>query len=104
MNKRFVISFYHLSIATSPPPENKAHLIKYIQDLLKVPPLSMYLRNDLELWKMAKHTFNEFKGDHFWLKYFGTWGQLEICSRKLGLVAYHCKSLFKTNVYIHTYT
>ena len=72
----------------------------YIQGMPKVLSLPMYLRNELELWKMAKHIFNEFEGDSFWLKNFdpvrvlGRGSNLKICSRKLGLLAYSPRQAF----------
>ena len=40
----------------------------------KLPPLPLYLGNKLEFWKTAKHIFNEFEGDHIWLKSFDPGG------------------------------
>ena len=36
----------------------------HIQDPPKVPPLSMHLGNELELWKTEKHLLTEFEEDH----------------------------------------
>ena len=43
----------------------------YIEPTKNTNPLSMYLGNEPQFWKMAKQVFNEFKGDHFWLKITG---------------------------------
>ena len=49
--------------------------------------------------------FNElnFERDHFWLRSFGAGeggGNLNISNGKIGLVAYHRKSLFNTSILI----
>ena len=54
----------------------------YIMGPPKVPLLPMYLRNELELWKTARHLFNEFKGGHFQFKNVGFFGEGQV--RALG--------------------
>ena len=67
----------------------------------------MYLGNELELWKMEKHVLIEFEGLKNWLKTFGPRGRgsfrgenLKIYQEKIGLDAYHCKSLLNTSILI----